>query len=165
MDWFKKIPRISPILLIATHGVFGWLYGSWVIEELATKARLWYAWVTPSTALAISYGLGLLSIILVILFFTTPITLITLGMDNWFRADAKALFTIIVSIVLFAIIIEYPVVLIRFLILSAAAMLFRLDLQTAGCSHKIAQVILIVLGLTAFTIGMLLFKFYGKSLF
>ena len=165
MDWFKKIPRISPILLIATHGVFGWLYGSWVMEELATKARFWYGWATPSTALAISYGLGLLSIILVIVFFTTPISLITLGMDNWFRADAKALFTILISILLFAIIVEYPVILIRFLILSAAAMLFRLDLRTAGYSRKTAQVVVVVIGLTAFTMGMLLFNFYGKSFF
>ena len=160
MGWLKKVPKISLFLLIATYGVFGWLYSSWIVK-LAIEEQLWNRWVTPSIALAIFYGLGLLCIITVIVFFTAPMTLFTLGMENWFRADAKALFAIAVSIVIFTLIIEYPVVLTRFLILSAAAMLFRLDLRTVGCPNKIAQLILIVLSLIAFALGVLIFNFYG----
>lgn len=163
MNWLQKVPKISLILLIATYGVFGWIYGTWTIE-LAAEFRLWYALVTPSIALAISYGLGLCLILIIIIFFTAPIALFTLGMSGWFKLDFKALGAIAASIIIFGFIVEYPIAFTRFLVLSATAMLFRLDLQTMGYSQNIAQVILIMLSLTAFTIGVL-FKFYEQSLF
>lgn len=163
MGWLKKFPRLSSILLIATYGVFGWIYGSWTVE-LATDVRLWYGLVRLSIASAISYGLGLCLILIIIIFFTAPTTIFTLGMASWFRLDAEAFIAIAASVVIFAFIVEYPIAFTRFLVLSATAMLFRLDLQTMGYSQNIAQVILIMLSLTAFTIGVL-FKFYEQSLF
>lgn len=163
MGWLKKFPRLSSILLIATYGVFGWIYGSWIVE-LATDIRLWYGLVSLSIASAISYGLGLCLILIIIIFFTAPTTIFTLGMASWFRLDAEAFIAIAASVVIFAFIVEYPIAFTRFLVLSATAMLFRLDLQTMGYSQNIAQVILIMLSLTAFTIGVL-FKFYEQSLF
>ena len=159
MDWLKKFPRLSLILLIATYGVFGWIYGSWTIE-LAAEYRLWYGLVTPAIALAISYGLGLCLILIIIIFFTAPVALFTLGMASWFKLDVKAFFTIAASVVIFAFIVEYPIAFTRCLVLSAAAMLFRLDLQTMGYSQKLAKLILIVLSAISFIAGMLLF--YGS---
>lgn len=156
MNWLQKVPRLSLILLIATYGVFGWIYGSWTIE-LETEYRLWYGLVTPLIASAISYCLGLCLILIIIIFFTAPVALFTLGMSSWFKLDAQAFFAIAASMIIFAFVVEYPIAFTRFLILSAAAMLFRLDLQTTGYSHKIAQLILIVLGSISFSAGMLLF--------
>lgn len=156
MGWLKKVPRLSSILLIATYGVFGWIYGSWTIE-LATESKLWYGLVTPSIASAISYGLGLCLILIIIIFFTAPIALFTLGMSGWFKLDFKALGAIAASIIIFGFIVEYPIAFTRLLVLSAAAMLFRLDLQTTGYSNRKAQLILIVLSEIAFTVGMLLY--------
>ena len=160
VDWLKKAPKVSSLLLIATYGVFGWLYSSWMIK-FAFKLQLIYEWIKPQFALATSYGIGLLCIFLIIKFFTTPITLFTLGMESWFRIDARAFFAIAISIIIFAIIVEHPVALSRFLVLSAAAILFRLDLQTLGCPKIIARIILAVLCSIAFTTGVGLFYFYG----
>lgn len=155
MARLKKFPKISSLLLIATYGVFGWIYGSWIVELTAEK-ELWHEWFIPLVALGISCGLGLLLIIIIILFFTAPITLLTLGLDNWLRVDSKALIAIALSIAAFIIIVEHPVVLARFLILSAAATLFRFDLQTVGYSSKIAQWILLILSAIAFIIGVII---------
>lgn len=158
MNWLQKVPRLSLILLIATYGVFGWIYGSWTME-LETEYRLWYGLVTPPIASAISYGLGLCSIAIIIIFFTAPVAIFTLGMSSWFKLDAQAFFAIATSVVIFAFVVEYPIAFTRFLILSAAAMLFRLDLQTIGYSQNIAQLIPIVISAISFSAGMLLF--YG----
>ena len=158
MDWFGKIPKISSFLLIATYGVFGWLYGSW-IAELANKTKLWFQWAEVPIALGISYGLGLLFIGSIAVFCNAPINLLTLGMSNWFRFNTRAIFAIATSVIVFALVIEYPAIFGRFLVLSSAAILFRLDLQTIGCSYRISQTILIVLGAIAFTTGMSLFIF------
>lgn len=158
MDWLKKFPRLSLILLIATYGVFGWIYGSWTME-LAAEYRLWYGLVEPMIASAISYGLGLCLIIIIIIFFTAPVAIFTFGMASWFRLDVEAFFAIAVSVVIFALVVEYPIAFTRFLILSAAAMLFRLDLQTIGYSQNLSKLILIVLSAISFSVGMLLF--YG----
>ena len=160
MGWLKKIPRISLLLLLLTYGVFGWLYSGWALPlatELSTKHEL----ISPSIAQATLFGLGLLAIATAVSYVTSPISLLTLGMGNWFRADAKALVTIALSIVVFAIIIEHPMALTRFLILSSAAMLFRLDLQTSGCSQKSAQIIIIFVSAIAFSTGLLFF--YSQS--
>jgi len=160
MSWLKKIPRISLLLLLLTYGVFGWLYSKWALPfaaELGAKYEL----ISPLIAQVAFFGLGLVSISIAVSYFTSPISLLTLGMSNWFRADAKALLTIALSIVIFAIIIEHPMALTRFLILSSAAILFRLDLQTSGCSQKSAQIIIIFVSSIAFSAGLLLF--YGHS--
>ena len=156
MGRLPKIPLVSFLLLTATYGVFGWLYATWV-AELATEAKLWHGWLVPSFAFAISYGLGLLAIILIIVFFTSPMSLLTLGMDNWLRADAKAIFAIAASIIIFALVVEYPIFLTRSLIMSATAILFRLDLQTFGCSHTLARYLLIFLSIVLFAGGVFLF--------
>jgi hypothetical protein len=156
MNWLQKVPKISSILLIAIYGVFGWIYGSWTIE-LATDVRLWYGLVRLSIASAISYGLGLCLILIIIIFFTAPVAIFTLGMSGWFKLDFQALGAIAASIIIFALIVEYPIAFTHFLVLSAAAMLLRLDLQTMGYSHNIVQLILIILSAISFTVGMLLF--------
>lgn len=156
MDWLKKVPRLSLILLLATYGVFGWIYGSWT-TEIATDVRLWYALTTPLIATVISYVLGLCLILIIIIFFTAPIALFTLGMSSWFKLDIKAFFAIAASIMIFAFVVEYPNAFTRILVLSAAAMLFRLDLQTMGYSQTNAQLVPLVLSAIAFTVGIVLF--------
>ena len=160
VDWFRKIPKVSLLLLIATYGVFGWLYGSWMMR-FAIKLQLGYQWVNPITAHSLAYSIGLLCIFSIIIFFTAPISLFTLGMDSWFRIDAKAFLAIAISIMMFAVVIEHPVALTRFLILSAAAILFRLDLQTSGCPKTKARIVVIILSSIAFTAGVRLFYAYG----
>lgn len=157
MVWLKKFPKISSLLLVATYGVFGWIYGSWAVN-LANRSQLWHKWFISSVASSISYGLGLLLIVIVIVSFTAPISLLTLGMDSWFKLDSKAVIAIALSIAICIIIVEHPTALVRFLILSAAATLFRFDLQTNGYSSKTAQLILIFLAAIAFTAGVLIFN-------
>lgn len=161
MGWLKKIPRLSLLLMLLTYGVFGWLYSKWALT-FAVKLVIKYELISPLIAQAAFLGLGLISISIAVSYFTSPISLLTLGMSNWFRADAKALMTIAISIVVFAIIIEHPVALTRFLILSSAAMLFRLDLQTSGCSQKSAQIIIIFVSGVAFSVGLLLFYSHSQ---
>ncbi len=158
MSWLKKIPKLSLILLGAIYGVFGWLYGDWAKEAIALL-ELRHQWLTPLVTEVIYYLAGLIAIVILLIYFTTPMTLLTLGMGNWFRADAKAIASIAVSIIVFALIIEYPAMLSRFLVLAAAAMLFRLDLHILGYPKAISNLILIGCSLLSFTGGVLLYNY------
>jgi hypothetical protein len=155
MAWLKKFPKISSLLMIATYGVFGLIYGA-LVRDFIVREQLWHKWFIPSVAIGISYGIGLLLIIIIVLFFTAPITLLTLGMNHWLKLDSRALLAITFSLAVFIIIVEHPVALARFLILSAAATLLRFDLQLAGYSYKITQVILTLFSAIAFTVGVII---------
>ena len=113
MGWLNKIPKLSLILLIAIYGVFGWLYGEWM-QLITGNFTPTYQWLSSLTTEIIAYAVGLVAIVVVITYFTTPINLLTLGMGNWFRADAKAVFSIAISIIIFALVIEFPAMLSRF---------------------------------------------------
>jgi hypothetical protein len=155
MAWLKRFPKISSLLMIATYGVFGWIYGA-LVRDLIAQEQLWHKWFISSVALGISYGIGLLSIIIIVLFFTAPITLLTLGMNHWLKLNSRALLAITLSLAAFIIIVEHPIALARFLILSAAATLFRFDLQLAGYSYKITHIIITLCSAIAFTIGVVI---------
>lgn len=163
MGWFKKIPKLSLLLLIATYGVFGWLYSVWSSETLVLLSPR-YPWLaarffTFITYDTVSFAVGAIAIITLVTCFTAPIALLTLGMNNWLRFDAKAVASIAITIAIFALVVEYPAVLVRLLVLSAAAMLFSLDMQTLGYSKRMSRVILLFLCLVSFTSGVLLYHY------
>lgn len=156
MVGFKKIPWLSLILLILVYGVFGWLYTPW-FNFFLQGGRLFGWRVGPNIALLLVYGLGVVWIFLISTVFTAPVTLMTLGVSKWLKSELRAFLSVIFGALAFALIIRWFAFFARFFVLLAAAMLVKLDLQTAGYSKWSSVLILALVCLASFSAGVLAF--------
>lgn len=158
MAWFKNIPWLSLILLVLVYGVFGWLYTPWF--EFFLKGGELLGWVIEEDlAFVLVYGLGLVWILIIVVAFTAPVTLMTFGIGSWlkFTSEVKAFLAVLFGALAFALVIQWFTFFARLFVLLAAAMLARLDLQAAGYSRWLSTVILACLSLAAFASGVLAF--------
>lgn len=155
MSWIKKIPWLSLTILLLTYGTFGWIYGSWGIELI--EQTTWLGELEDHIANSIIYGIGIVAVLFIALIFTAPISLITLGVDNWLKSDSRAFLSIFLGAFAFAVIVQRVDYFARFLILISAALLVKLDLQLAGCKTWLSFFILTIFCLLGFIGGILAF--------
>jgi len=156
---FRKSPLFSLIfsllLLLLTYGAEGWLYGSWVNGALERGELL--TQFTESTRVSILYGGVVIGIMLLVVIFTSPVSLMTVGLNNWLKSDTRAFLSIFIGAFAFAIIVQRVDFFARFLVLLAAAFLGKLDLQLIGISRWLCSLILVFLCWFGFTGGILAF--------
>ena len=144
---------LSILLLLLTYGVEGWFYGLWV-ERLLEQVLLQFA---EPTRWGILYGAAIAGIVLLVILFTSPISLMTLGLDNWLISDTRAFLSIFIGAFAFAILVQRIDYFARFLVLVAAVFLVKLDLQLVGCGRWLCSLILAILCWLGFTGGILAF--------
>lgn len=147
---------LSTFLLLLTYGVEGWMYGWWINRILEQPVLIQLA---QSTRWSILYCAAVVGILLLVILFTSPVSLMTTGLDNWLRSDTRAFLSIFIGAFTFAIVVQRVDYFVRFLILISAVFLVKLDLQLVGCSRWRCTVILAVLCWFGFTGGIL--TFYG----
>lgn len=157
---FKKNPRYSLVfsllLLLLTYGAEGWMYGPWIYKLINQKNILSY-FVEESVRVTVLYGVAVLGITFLALLFTSPVLLMTVGLDNWLKSDVRAFLSIFIGAFAFAIVVQRVDFFARFLVLIAAFFLGKLDLQLAGCSRWLCTLILVLLCWLGFTGGILAF--------
>ncbi|MGF1539787.1 MAG: hypothetical protein ACFCU5_04935 [Pleurocapsa sp.] len=112
-------------------------------------------------ALRILYGLGTILIMLVALIFTAPISLITISFNSWLKSDFGAFLSIFIGAFAFTIIVQRIDHFAELLILLAAALLVKLDLQLLGCRKWLSCSIVTFFGLLGFIGGILAFDKWG----
>ena len=154
----KQLSRLSlflslPLLLL-TYGVEGWLYGSWIDRVL--KQDLLTQLVEPAR-IGLLYVVAVIGISLVVVVFTSPMSLMTVGLDSWLKSDTRAFLSIFLGAFAFAIIVQRVDYFARFLVLVSAIFLGKLDLQLAGLSRWFCSVVLVILCWLGFTGGILAF--------
>lgn len=147
---------LSTFLLLLTYSVEGWMYGFWMNRILEQEVLIQLA---ESTRWSILYCAAIVGIVLLVILFTSPFSLMTVGLDNWLRSDTRAFLSIFIGAFTFAIVVQRVDYFVRFLILVSAIFLVKLDLQLIGCSRWLCTLILIVLCWFGFTGGIL--TFYG----
>lgn len=147
---------LSNFLLLLTYSVEGWMYGFWMNRILEQEVLIQLA---ESTRWSILYCAAIVGIVLLVILFTSPFSLMTVGLDNWLRSDTRAFLSIFIGAFTFAIVVQRVDYFVRFLILVSAIFLVKLDLQLIGCSRWLCTLILIVLCWFGFTGGIL--TFYG----
>ena len=157
----KNNPRFSLffslLLLLLTYAVEGWLYGSWMYNIVKTENILFR--YPEATRLGILYGIAVISIMLLVVIFTSPVSLMTVGLDSWLKSDTRAFLSIFIGAFAFAILVQRVDYFARFLVLISAVFLGKLDLQLMGYSRWLSSVILVFLCWFGFTGGIL--AFYG----
>ena len=148
--WFL----ISLLLLLLTYGVEGWIYGLWMNRFLEQEVLTQFA---ESTRLSILYGAAVVGILFLVFLFTSPISLLTVGLNGWLGSDSRAFLSIFVGAFAFAILVQRVDYVARFLVLVAAVFLVKLDLQLLGYSRWLCSVVLAILCWFGFTGGILTF--------
>lgn len=155
MVLLKKNPGVSLLLLLLTYGAEGWIYGSWIsrmLEEgiLLSQLDLQYRF-------SAFYGVAVTAIVFFVVVFTSPTSLMTIGLDNWLKSDTRAFISIFLGAFTFAIIVQRVDYFARFLVLASAAFLLKLDLQLIGYSRWTCSLILVILCWLGFSGGILAF--------
>jgi hypothetical protein len=147
MSWLQKFPWLSLSLLLLTYGVFGWIVAQsltlWSFA-LIEQGKTWGWFLEEDTASGIIYLLEIAAILLISLALTMPITLLTIFFGTWLKSDTSTMLSILGWSFLFVIVVRWISTFIRFLVLFAAAVLLRLDLQEAGYNKWQTFFVLIV---------------------
>jgi len=155
----KEKPRFSLVfsllLLLLTYGAEGLLYGAWM-QGLVRQESFLTNFI-ESTRLSILYGASLLGIMLLVVMFTSPVFLLTVGLSSWLKSDTRTLISVLLGAFAFAIIVQRVDYFGRLLVLVSAVFLGKLDLQLAGCNRWVCSLILILLCWFGFTGGILAF--------
>jgi hypothetical protein len=158
---FKENRRsliFSLLLLLFTYGIEGWMYGFWMERFLEREILLQFA---ELTRLSILYATAIVGIFLLVILFTSPVSLMTVSLNGWLKSDTRAFISIFLGAFAFAILVQRIDYFARLLVLLSAVFLLKLDLQLVGCSHWFCSFILVILCWLGFTGGILFF--YGWS--
>jgi hypothetical protein len=159
MILLKEKPRFSLVfsllMLLLTYGAEGFLYGSWM-QQFAQHESFLTSFI-ESTRVSILYGAALLGIMLLVVMFTSPVFLLTVGLSSWLKSDTRTLISVLLGAFAFAIIVQRVDYFGRLLVLVAAVFLGKLDLQLSGCNRWVCSLILILLCWFGFTGGILTF--------
>jgi hypothetical protein len=155
----KKIPWLSTIVLLLTYATFGWLYSLWA-TELIEGGRL-LSQLKTELALAIVYGFGTMAIVSIALIFIAPISLITVSLNSWLKSDIRGFLSIFIAAFAFTLLVQKIHYFANFLMLLAAALLVKLDLQLAGYRKGLAWSVVTFFGLLGFIGGILAFDKWG----
>jgi hypothetical protein len=131
----KKLPLTSLLLLLFTYVAFGWIAYTW----------LWQTW-----AIAVAVILGMVFAL------ASPVRSIDIFLVRPLNTDRAAFTTIFVGSFAFVCLLVWWTTFVHFLVLLAAALLFRLDLQIAGFTQRQSFWILAFLSLISMGIGLLL---------
>lgn len=155
MARLKKTSRLSLLfsllLLLVTYGAEGWIYGSWIKGLPENFLGL----ATELTRFGILYGVAVAGILLLVVVFTSPVSLMTVGLDNWLKSDTRAFLSIFIGAFAFAILVQRVDYFARLLILISAVFLLKLDLQLQGYNRWLCSFILMILCCLGFSAGIL----------
>lgn len=150
----------SLLLLFITYGAEGWMYGSWTYKLLEQESVLNN--FVESTRISIIYGVAIVGIAFLVIMFTSPVFLLTVGLNNWLKSATRSWLSILIGAFVVTMIVQRIDFFARFLILISAIFLGKLDLQLLGCSRGVCSVILVLLCWLGFIGGIL--AFYEWSL-
>ncbi|ELS03325.1 hypothetical protein Xen7305DRAFT_00030460 [Xenococcus sp. PCC 7305] len=160
MRWLKKFPWLSLIILIATYSLAGWHYAEWT-NEMILEGNLWLWNMEPAIAAAVVNGIAVIGVFAISNIVNTPFDSLTMGLGGWLKTEAKAVMSIFIGALAFALIVQRLQHFVRFLILLSAFLLFKLDLRNAGYSEVTSRILLILFSLGSFASGVA--SFYQLS--
>ena len=161
MLWFTRIPWLSLSILSIAYGAFGWIYASWAVIFI-DRGKLFY-WVLEQNIITIVlYGLGVFWVLSIALVFTTPVALMTMGVDKWLKSDFGAFMSIILGAMAFALVVQWLSLFAKFFVLLASAMLARLDLRLIGINTWLSLLIIGCICLFGFGSGVFAYLVYRQ---
>jgi len=162
----QSLSWISLLLVFLTYCAFGWLVSQsnanltfWVVEQGKTLD-----WELKEKIVSVMIHLLAAALILAIaIVLTAPVALLTLFFGNWLRSDINGFIAILLWSFGFVVIINWFDYFVRLLVLLAAAILGKLELQQV--CNKNWQIItnLAILCLSGFSLGVLTFYLWGFS--
>ncbi len=155
------------VFLFLTYTVFGWLlvqgneeFSHWAMET----AEIWGFSLNGKILSMILLGLGLGLICLIAVGLTLPFTLIRF-VKGAIVSDKKAFGAVLLWAFIFVLLVCRIDLVARLLVMLAAAILARLELEKVGLSEWTVFVIILVVCLIGYASGVLGFIFTHENLF
>jgi hypothetical protein len=161
----KKIPWLALGLVLLVYGVFGWAVAESSIvwsEAIVEQGKNWGLIIDDEYASAIIDILGAALIIAIALGLTAPIALVTIFFGSWQKSETKAWISILGWAYAVVFILRWIHYFARFLVLLCAALLGRLEFQSAGYNSWQTFVILTLACLGGFGLGVFSFWQFGQ---
>jgi len=166
----KKFPWTSWILFLVTYAVFGWIAGSenfFLSHFISNQMKLWGAgpfviehiyWIQNSIKIVET------SLIFVItLFLSDSLRVLNTVIRKPFSSNVLTFFYILLWSSLIPVILAWFSYFIRFIIILAAALLLRIDMQRYGFKHSITTLVVCLSGIIAFMFGLVVFQLWGDN--
>jgi hypothetical protein len=161
----KKIPWLALGLALIAYGVFGWAVAEssnvWS-EAIVEQGKAWGLIIDDEYASAIIDLLGVSLIVAIALGLTAPIALVTICFGSWQKSETKAWISILGWSFAVVFILRWINYFARFLVLLCAALLARLEFQSAGYNSWQTFVILTLACLSGFGLGVFSFWQLGQ---
>lgn len=161
MSWLQNSSRLSLIILFITYVIFGWSLSeksSVFIKQIFSvsenlgfileKDYIYY--------FLLVFILGL--IVIICLFLTTPITLVTFIFQETISTSIKAILSVLGWSFFLVILLCFFSYFLDFFVLISASILVKLDLKKMGLNNAQSSVVMIFLSWSSFLIGVISFN-------
>jgi|GEM_PF-1535657 len=167
----KQFPWLSWILFLIVYAVFGWLIASdedsWT-KVLFEHLRIWgvHDILTDSQSLLRTVIVNLLEVsfvFLLIFFFSDFFSLLESICKTPFASNILTFGYIVFWALLVSVVLSWISYFTRLLILLAAALLLRTDMQRLDMNHLQTCIIIRLSGIVAFILGTVAFKIWGVN--
>lgn len=154
--FFYRFPCLYLSLVFLAYGVFGWIVAKSInfwITDLRDALAYWGLLVSPLTAKTTIYGLISLVIFIIIVILTIPAKSLKFMFGSWLTSGNQGFISILFWSFILVLIICYLEQFIMFLILFAASLLGRLELQELTYKSYQIMLILVTVSLLGFSTG------------
>ncbi|NJL82682.1 MAG: hypothetical protein HC890_06480 [Chloroflexaceae bacterium] len=159
MSWLNKLPWLSLILLLLSYCLFGWYFSATIPlgrDLVLANFDRWNWSIAPeSVDLVIFLGMG--SAIILVCLSVTAASFLDIISGNWFKSDARAVASVLVWTFVVVLTICLFEQFVRLLVLLAAALLARIDLQRLGCNRWQTLLVLTLICFAGLSTGWLVF--------
>jgi hypothetical protein len=119
MSIFKRLPWMSLLLVLVSYSTLGW-----VLSEMYVPAFVWVVVV--------------IAVLLLVGSLTTPLPIVANYSSILFRSTTRTFLAAVLGAFLFFLILAWFKVFLDTLLIVAAAILARIDFQTAGFKERLA---------------------------
>lgn len=166
MSSLKNFPWLTLFLLLLVYGVFGFFVGKYsprLGHWLAEQSQIWGWSLTEEIAIKLVLGLGAVFVLGFTLLLAIPMALTKLFVGNSLKSDDQAILAFLGWSLAAVFFFRWFGYFLQILILVAATLLARLDLQRNGLKEWQIFGILVLVCLGGFELGMLIFSYYHPS--
>ncbi|TVQ41739.1 MAG: hypothetical protein EA365_16960 [Gloeocapsa sp. DLM2.Bin57] len=151
-----RFPWLYLSLVFLAYGVFGWIVAKSInlwIADLREALAYWGLLISPLTAKIYIYGLISLVIFMIIVVLTIPAKSLKFMFGSWLKSGNQGFISILFWSFMLVLIICYLEQFLMFLILFAASLLGRLELQELTYKSYQIMLILVTVSLLGFSTG------------
>lgn len=155
-----RFPWLYLSLIFLAYAIFGWIVAKSInfwIADFREELAYWGLSISPLMAKIVIYSLISLVIFLIIVILTIPVKSLKFMFGSWLESGNKGFISIFfwcfILVFISVLVISFLDQFIRFIILFAASLLGRLELQELNYKNYQIMLVLVIISLIGFSTG------------